>query len=80
MLQLQNNVRIFVKAKTRAKQPKIEQLDADHYAVSVHEPPVDNKANFAILEAVAKHFSVSLGQVSMISGRDSTNKVIEVQK
>ena len=73
-------MRIFVKAKTRARNPKIEQIDADHYMVSVHEPPVDNKANFAILEAVAAHFSVSLGQVSMISGRDATNKVIEIQK
>lgn len=73
-------MRIFVKAKTRARQPKIEQIDASHFVVSVHEPPVDNKANFAILEMIANYFLVSLGQVSMVSGRDSTNKVIEIEK
>ncbi|MDO8601542.1 MAG: DUF167 domain-containing protein [bacterium] len=73
-------MRIFVKAKTRSRQSGIEQLDVDHYKVNVQEPPVDNKANFAILEAVARHFSVSLGQVRLVSGRDATNKVIEIEK
>lgn len=69
-----------MKVNTRSKKPSLEQLDADHFAVRVKEPPVDNKANFAVLEIVAKHFSVSLGQVSIISGRDSTNKVIQIEK
>lgn len=58
----------------------MEQLDADHFVIRVKEPPIDNKANFAVLEAVAKYFSVSIGQVSIISGRESTNKVIEVER
>lgn len=71
-------MRVFVKAQVRSRRPGVEVVDDEHLIVRVKEPPVDNKANFAILEAVAKHFSVSLGQVSMISGRDSTNKVIEI--
>ncbi len=71
-------MRVFVKAKPRSKQPGVIVVDADHLIVVVKEPPVDNKANFAILEAVAKHFSVSLGQVRLVSGQSSSNKVIEI--
>ncbi len=69
--------RVFVKAKTGSKKPGITVIDAGHLIVAVREPARENKANFAVLAAVAEHFAVSLSQVRMVAGRTSTNKIIE---
>jgi uncharacterized protein YggU (UPF0235/DUF167 family) len=73
-------MRILVKAKTCSKKPAVTVVDASHLIVAVKELAVDNKANVAILSAVARHFAVSLGQVRIVSGRSSTRKIIEIEK
>ncbi len=69
-----------MKAKTRSLRPGITVVDGEHLVVAVRESPTNNRANFAILEAVAKYFSVSLGQVRLVSGRSATQKVIEIER
>ncbi len=78
-------MRIFVKAKPRAKKegiiPPQAGLFADGeeiYTVSVKEPPEDGKANEAIVRVLAKHFKVPKSQVRIISGQTSKKKVVEI--
>jgi hypothetical protein len=71
-------MRITVKVKPGAKQEKIEDLGSNTFAVWVREPAKENKANFAVLEAIARHFGVGLGRVRLVSGVKSKEKTIEI--
>jgi uncharacterized protein len=71
-------MRLTVVAKAKKKQAKIVQISPDTYAVSVKEPPVDGRANEAIIEALAQYFSLSPSQIILVSGHTTKIKVLEV--
>ena len=71
-------MRISVTAKPRAHEEKVEYVDETHYVVAVREPPVEGRANAAIVKALAAHFSVPSSRVRIISGYTSRMKIIEI--
>ena len=72
-------MKIFVKVKPRSKTERMEKLDKTHYVVSVKEPPVDNKANEAVVAALAKYFSIPRRQVQLVSGHTSRHKSFNIR-
>jgi len=72
-------MKLNIKVKTKAKEDKIEQISENTYQVSVKEPPTQNKANFAILKLISRHFRVPLASLRLIAGKSSKNKVIEIK-
>ena len=68
-------MKIFVKAKPRSKEERVEKIDGTHFIVSVKEPPVRGKANVAIAKALAERFGVSISSVKLVSGFSSREKV-----
>lgn len=72
-------MKISVKAKTNAKKELVEKLSDNEFLVSVKEPPIDGRANWAVARAVAEHFGVSPSRVSIISGQASKNKILEIK-
>jgi len=88
-------MRIFVKAKPRAKKEKIvlqqvqdnpersrrvEKIGGTHFVVWVKEPPIKGKANKAIAKKLAEYFKVSQSQIVLRAGFSSKNKVFEISK
>jgi uncharacterized protein (TIGR00251 family) len=78
-------MRINVKAKPRAKKEEIippqAGLFADReevYIVSIKEPPVDGKANEAIVRVLAEYFKVPKSHVRIVSGQTSKKKIVEI--
>ena len=71
-------MRVFVKVKARAKQEAVQKMDETHFKVSVKEPPVDGKANFAVIEALSDYIGKKKSQVVLISGKTSNQKVFEI--
>lgn len=71
-------MKLFVTAKTRAKEEGIEELDPIHLLVSVKEPPMDGKANKAIIKLLAHHFGVPQASVRIIVGLGTKEKVVEI--
>jgi len=71
-------MKISVKAKPKAKEEKVEKIDATNFVVSVKEPPVDGKANFAISRALAKYLQVPSYEIKLISGLTSRQKIFEI--
>lgn len=65
-------------AKAKKKQEKVVQIDSTTYAVSVKEPPVDGRANQAIIKSLAKYFSLSPSKITLVSGHTAKIKVFEV--
>lgn len=88
-------MRVFVKAKAGAREEKIVPPAAklwqekesgngvpapdEWFVISIKEPPVQGRANDAIIKALAKHFNVSNSQVRLISGASSKRKVFEIR-
>lgn len=69
-------MRINVKAKPGAKEERIEEIQPGEFVVSVKEPPVQGKANAAIIRALSEYFHTS--NIRIVSGYTSRNKIIEI--
>lgn len=71
-------MKISVKARPGAKRAYVEEMDGGVFTVAVTEPPVDGRANDAVMKALAAHFGVAQARVRMISGHTSKNKIVEI--
>ena len=71
-------MRISVKAKTNAKKESVEKIGDKEFVVSVKEPPVDGRANWAICRIVADYFGISPSRVNIVSGQSAKNKILDI--
>lgn len=69
---------IFVKAKPDGYEDKVEPKDATHFIVETREPPMNNRANLAIKNLLARYFKVDASQVRMIKGFKESSKIFEI--
>jgi len=70
-------VKIQVKVKPNSKVEEVSQ-EGDSFVVKVKAPPKEGRANRAVIRLLAEHFEVPQGQVRILSGFRSKNKVAEV--
>jgi uncharacterized protein (TIGR00251 family) len=71
-------VRVPVKVKPNAKTERVEVQPDGSLLVSVKAPPVDGKANEAVVRAVATHFGVPRASVEIARGASGRLKVLEI--
>ncbi|OIP57689.1 MAG: hypothetical protein AUK12_03305 [Candidatus Levybacteria bacterium CG2_30_37_29] len=71
-------MKISVIAHVNSKKPRVEPDLLGTLHVYVSEPPLENRANIAVIEALAKHFKVKKRNINFISGRKSKNKLFEI--
>lgn len=72
-------MRIYVKAKPFAGKTEVVRLDEAHFEVSVTEPPVQGRANRAVVAALADYFNVASGRITIVSGFTSRQKIVDVR-
>ena len=71
-------MKIFVKAKPNSKIQAIEQQDETHFIISVKEPPVQGRANQAIMKILADYFNIPASGVRLVIGFKERNKIFEI--
>ena len=71
-------MKISVKVKPGAREEYIKEIGEGNFEVAVKEPPVQGKANRAVVRALAEYFHVSQSQVSIVFGYTSRNKIVEI--
>lgn len=71
-------MRINVKAKPTSRENKVEKIDETNFIVSVKEPPIQGRANKAIIETLAKYFDISPMRIKIVFGHTSRNKIVEI--
>ena len=71
-------MRIEVWVKPRAKKTEVEKQADGKFVVKVKEPANEGKANQAVIEVLAKYFAIPKQAVTIVRGRTSRNKLIEV--
>ena len=73
-------MRIEVKVKPNARTNRVEAQADGSLLVTVNAPPVDGKANEAVLRAVAEHFGVPRSRVELARGASSRKKILEIRE
>ncbi len=85
-------MKIIVHAKPRSKKVSVERVTQPTfeygaedmtdvltvYKVSITEPPIDGKANKAIIKALADYFDVAPSLVRLVSGSSTKHKIFEI--
>jgi len=72
-------VKITVRVKSRAKENKVIIEDAAHYAVYIHAPATEGKANEALIRVLADHFDIAQSRIRIVSGFSSRIKIVDIQ-
>lgn len=71
-------MKIKVKVTPRAKKNRLGPWQGDVLKVFITAPPVDGKANAALIDFLAKEWGVSRSNIVIIQGEASREKVIEI--
>jgi uncharacterized protein (TIGR00251 family) len=71
-------MKIVVNVKPGSSKEKIEKNE-EGFLVYVKEPPVEGKANRAVIKLLAKSLGVSREGIKILSGKKSKRKLIEIE-
>jgi len=71
--------RYQVKVIPRSSKTQVLELSGTSLKVKVTAPPVDGKANAAVIEALAEHFGIKKSAIRILQGESSQNKMIEIE-
>lgn len=66
-------------AHPNSKKSRIEKDLFGSLHIYVSPPPLEGKANLAVINALADYFKVSKSKVSLIKGQKSKQKVFEIR-
>jgi len=70
-------MKINVRVTPKAKQNKVV-VEADRLKVYLTAPPVEGKANQALIDLLAEYYGVRRSQIRIITGQKGRDKVVEV--
>jgi len=68
---------IRVRAIPKSRKNKVEKF-GEGYKVRLTAPPVEGKANRALIEALANHFNLKKSQVRIAKGGKSKDKLVRL--
>ncbi len=71
-------MRISIRVKPASRRPGIELAADGVYVVRVKEPPIDGKANKAVLRAVAEALGAAPSAVQLVAGESAKTKRLEI--
>lgn len=73
-------MRIYVKVIPRSSKKEVVEISEGEYKIKLTAPPVDGEANKMLVEILAEHFEVSKSLVSIIGGKSTRKKIVEILK
>lgn len=69
---------INIVAHPNSRKQRVDQDIFGHIHVHVKAPPLEGKANEAVIEALSDHYSVAKSNIRLISGNTSKLKKLEI--
>mgnify|MGYP001773389844 CR=1 FL=1 len=69
---------IKIKAKPNSKFNKVVQIDENTFEIYIKSPPIENKANEAIIDLLADYFKTSKNNILFLTGKKSKNKLLKI--
>lgn len=71
-------MKVSIIAHPNTKKPRVEKDLLDTLHVYISEPPLEGKANRAVIEALTIYFNTKRSGVVLLSGEKSKNKLFEI--
>jgi len=71
-------MRIYVKVLPRSSKNSVEKISEGEYKVKLTAPPVDGEANKMLEKVLADYFKVSKSSVSIVGGKTSKTKIVDI--
>ena len=72
-------MKISFKVKTGSKKETVERIDDTNYIAHVKAPPVEGKANDALVSLLSDYFGVPKSHIQIIKGTTSKYKLVEIE-
>lgn len=69
---------IYVEAHPRSKKEELIKTDENHFKVYIKEPPIEGKANKAIVEVLSKNLKIPKSSILLKSGKKGKRKIFEI--
>ncbi|OGF47058.1 MAG: hypothetical protein A2452_09595 [Candidatus Firestonebacteria bacterium RIFOXYC2_FULL_39_67] len=73
-------MKIEVLVKPGSSKEKLEKTGDNRYTVWVHEPPIENKANLAVIKQLSKYFDVPKSYISILHGSKGRKKLFTIDE
>lgn len=70
-------MKLNIRVITKAKQQKVVK-EENGLKVYLNAPPVDGKANKALIELLAEYFKIKKNKIKIVKGLKSRDKIIEL--
>ena len=71
-------MKLYINIKPHAREDKVEKISENVYHISVKAPPVEGKANEAMIRLVAKYLDISQSSITLLSGHTRRQKILLV--
>jgi uncharacterized protein (TIGR00251 family) len=78
MTAFEGGTRLRLKVQPRARRDEVGPVEAGALRVRVTAPPVDAAANEAVCRLLAEHLGCRRGDIRLVRGSTSRQKVVEV--
>jgi uncharacterized protein (TIGR00251 family) len=72
------SVRVEVYIQPRAAKTELAGVHGDSIKIRIAAPPVENAANYALIEFIAERLGIAKRRVRVVSGATSRKKVLEI--
>ncbi|MCE9615655.1 MAG: DUF167 family protein [Lentisphaerae bacterium] len=73
-----DGVEFAIRLVPRAREDRVEGLHGDALKIRLRAPPVDGKANAALLRFLADTLALPMSRIALIAGETSRNKRVRV--
>lgn len=70
-------MRLTVRVVPNAKQNKLVEEES-RVKVYLTSPPIEGKANKALIEYLSEHFKTKRSKIKIIKGEKNRNKIVEI--
>lgn len=71
-------MKVTITAHPNSKRPRIETDLFGQLHIYVREPALEDRANLAVIEALAEHFNIRKSAITLLSGKKSKQKSFEI--
>jgi len=71
-------MRIYVKVSPRSSKNEVVKIAEGEYKVKLTAPPVDGHANVMLVKVLADFFEVSKSSVTIVGGKTTKTKIVEI--
>jgi len=75
----EGSVSFDILVSPRASRPRLGPVSDGRLKVAISAPPVEGKANAAVVQLLARALGVRRAQVSLVSGEKSKRKTVRVE-